>query len=165
MYVLLTFLSDKILIFNPLNLIVTQMRFKVRFPMKDWRRGSFQNGRIFSFRQQNDYTKVGYSPRLRLPKGFPILWNSSLKKPGIESWGPPSWRTLSSLVTSVLRQRAQPKFVKSLTTSCFFVTELYKRLCPQKKQSETKKKEMLSDLIFQPTQIECTDVTYSSTCC
>ena len=24
---------------------------------------------------------------------------------------------------------------------------------------------MLSDLIFQPTQIKCIDVTYSSTCC
>ena len=35
----------------------------------------------------------------------------------------------------------------------------------KKKQSETKKKEMLSDLIFQPTQIKCIDVTYSSTCC
>ena len=73
------------------------------------------------------------------------------RSPKFEIWGPPSWRTLGSLVTSVWRQCAQPKFVKSLKTSCFFVSELHKKTWPQKTQSETKKIKMLSDLICLPS--------------
>ena len=46
---------------------------------------------------------------------------------------------------SVWRQCAHTKFVKSLKTSCFFISS-----CPQKTQSEPKTKEELSDLIFLP---------------
>ena len=51
-------------------------------------------------------------------------------------------------MTSVWLQRAQPKFVTSLTTSCFLFSKLHNKSRPQKTQSETKKKEVLSDLIF-----------------
>ena len=70
-----------------------------------------------------------------------------------EIWWPPSWRTPSSLVTSMWRQCAQPEFgrkFKSLITSCFFILELHKRSWTEKTQSEVKRKEVLNDLIFLP---------------
>ena len=73
-----------------------------------------------------------------------------LSSPKFEIWGPPSWRTLGTLVTSVWRQCAQPKFVNSFKTSCFFVSELHKKPWQQKTQSEMKKQEMMSDLICLP---------------
>ena len=60
---------------------------------------------FFSFGQNEDYKKVGYSPKFRPPKGFPTLWNSHLKKPKIRDLGATilanSWQPGDKRVTSM----------------------------------------------------------------